>query len=382
MQASARFIATLATVALLATQAVAQSPVRTATVQLQPLQQRHAVTGSLRAVARGDVAALEEGRLIELAVREGQPVMKGQAIARVDARRLEAAKAEALAERRVAVAGVDRAKAIAVRAKADLERAKPLTGSGAVTRQEFDAIQADYRIALTEIESAKQTVSQIEESVRLIDVRLADTQITAPYDATVVARHVEPGDWVRPGDALLTLVSTGPIEAWLEVPERFAEAIDRFGDSAVVRTHAAGLSGRVLSTKRVADVNRRVRTMNLVVTLDNPTGLLTPGMSVDAWLAVGENAEQLTVPKDAVVRRNGRPYVFAIAETAGQTTAEQKPVQVVFETPRLVAVRAEGLHPGAQVVVEGNERLSPGQAVAVTGSSTPQSPDASVVARR
>ncbi|MEM8865485.1 MAG: efflux RND transporter periplasmic adaptor subunit, partial [Planctomycetota bacterium] len=320
----------LAASALLITAApaAAQAPVRTATVRVEAVQQRQAVTGSLRAVARGDVAALEEGRLTELTVREGQPVAAGQVIARVDARRLQAAKREAQASRRVALAGVKRAKATAFRTRADLERARPLLSSGAITDQEFDTLQADYRIALAEIESTQQSVSQIEESIRLIDVRLDDTTIEAPYDATVVARHVEPGDWVRPGDALLTLVSTGPIEAWLEVPERFAEAVDRFGDSAVVRTHAAGLSGKVLATRRVADVNRRVRTMNLVVTLDNPTGLLTPGMSVDAWLAVGENAEQLTVPKDAIVRRNGRPYVFAIAEGTSETTAEQTAVQV------------------------------------------------------
>ncbi|MEM8865280.1 MAG: hypothetical protein AAGF31_06990, partial [Planctomycetota bacterium] len=101
-----------------------------------------------------------------------------------------------------------------------------------------------------------------------------------------------------------------------------------------------------------------------------------------AWLAVGENAEQLTVPKDAIVRRNGRPYVFAIAEGTSETTAEQTAVQVVFETPRLVAVRSADLKAGAQVVVEGNERLSPGQAVAVTPTPQSPSPEMSTVARR
>ncbi|MCA9152409.1 MAG: efflux RND transporter periplasmic adaptor subunit, partial [Planctomycetales bacterium] len=280
----------------------AQSPVRTAKVEAQSLQQRQRVTGSLRAVARGDIAALEAGRLIELTVREGDRIARGDVIARIDARRLEAQKAELLAESRVAQAELARTRAQGRLAASNLERKEKLIGQNAISRQELEQFQVASEVAQADIEAAERRIDRIVQSIALLDVRLSDTQIEAPYDASVVARHVEPGDWVAAGDPLLTLVSTGPIQAWLEVPERFADEISRFGDSVIVHSPSTNQSYKSTSTKRVADVNPRVRTLSFIATISNQDNRLAAGMSVDAWIASGEEQTYLTVPTDAVIR--------------------------------------------------------------------------------
>ncbi|HBE71150.1 MAG TPA: hypothetical protein DDW52_23640, partial [Planctomycetaceae bacterium] len=203
----------------------AQTPVRVAEVRLEKLQQRQAVTGSLRAVARGDVAALESGRLVQLTVRAGDTVSKGELIARVDDRRLKSERAAAEADRRIAEADLKRHKATGKLAARNLARAESLVGQNAVSEQEVDRYRAEAAISLAEIEAAQRRIDRATQTIQLLDVRLADTNVMAPYDASVVARHVEPGDWVRPGDKLVTLVSRGPLEAWLEVPERLAASI-------------------------------------------------------------------------------------------------------------------------------------------------------------
>lgn len=356
--------------------ALAQDPavyVRVADVERQMLQQRHAVTGSLRAVARGEVAALEPGELLELRVREGERVQKGEILARIDSRRLEALKAETEAEGEVAKAELARAKATLVQAEADVARARQLIAQKAVSQQNLDAAEAAHGVAIANVDAAKQRILRIAQSIRLLDVRLEDMVIRAPYDASVITRHVEPGDWVQAGESLLTVVSTGPIEAWLEVPERFVEALDRYGDAVVVRPRATGRANRVISTKRVAEVNPRVRTVPFVVLLENSDGLLSEGMSVDGWIAVTGETLTNSVPKDAVMRTNGQPFVYRIDNGPASTTAQRIPVQVLFETADRVAVEAIDLRPGDQVIVEGNERLLPGQSVVVTSSDPSRS---------
>lgn len=369
----------LSSLALLPHIVAAQAPVRTAMVQEEIMQQRHRVTGSLRAVSRGDLAALEAGRVTTLNARAGHRVGKGDVLARVDARRLEAQKGEALAEQRVAEADLKSQIAIVQRAEAEFARVKNLVTQNVITRDEYDERLAEARVARANVEATQRRIERIKKSIELLDVRLSDTVVRAPYDARVVQRHVEPGDWVQPGETLLTLVSTGPIEAWLEVPERYIRSLEAFGDSVVVRSHATGESSSVLSTRRVADVNRRVRTLNFVVTVDNKGELLSPGMSVDGWIAVTGSVSALAVPKDAVIRGHGEPFVYSIEQKAGNAVASKIPIRVLFESRDLVAIDSVAIHKGDQVIVEGNERLLPGQRVAVT--ATTQSSVSAVASR-
>ena len=100
----------------------AQVPVRVDRVTEQSMQQRQAVTGSLRAVSRGHLAALEAGKLVALDVEEGEFVSKGERLAQIDDRRLAAQHAAAEAEKLVAESELKGYEATALRAKADLER--------------------------------------------------------------------------------------------------------------------------------------------------------------------------------------------------------------------------------------------------------------------
>ena len=91
----------------------AQAPptiVRAAVAEMRKIQNHHRVTGSLRAVARGEVSALEEGRIVEITVREGATVHKGDVIAKLDARRLNARQSELIASLSGAKAQVEQRK--------------------------------------------------------------------------------------------------------------------------------------------------------------------------------------------------------------------------------------------------------------------------------
>lgn len=380
-----RLLPALALVVGITPSADAQFPpatVRAVPAKTREVQRHHRVTGSLRAVARGDVAALEEGRVIEVTVREGADVRKGDVIARVDPRRLQAQNAQLQATLQTSAALIAQYQAELRQAKLDLARQKKLVASNASTMEEFEHRETAVAVAQAQLDAEQRRSAEIQSLIDLVQIRLDDMTVRAPYNGRIVERHTEPGEWIRAGEPFVTMVSSGQVEAWLEIPERYLHGLIagetsqagplRLDVSALaVNVRGSDRSYPVLSARRVADVQNRARTFPLVLTLDDANGALTPGMSVDAWIPVGPRKPQLTVPKDAVIRSGRTEYVFKANEADGALTAAQVPVTVLYETGEFAVIASDALSDGDPVVVEGNERLTSGAPILIVESASP-----------
>ncbi|PQO41736.1 efflux RND transporter periplasmic adaptor subunit [Blastopirellula marina] len=363
-------ILVLAGVAAMTSSLEAQMPptaVRAVAVKQQQVEPHHRFTGSLKAVARSSVAALEDGRVLEVTVREGATVSQGDVIARIDSRRLAAQKGELEAAYGTAEALIAQREAELRQANLDMERSSSLIRNNAISQQQYERSETELTIAKAKLETDRRRLDEIRRQLELINVRLADTEVHAPYDGQVIMRHTEPGEWIRAGEPFVTLVSTGKIEAWLEIPERYAGTVSQYAQSVPVEIVGTDRNFVSTSAKRIHDVHARTRTFQYVLTLDSNDAILTPGMSVIAWLPTGPAEPRLTVPKDAVIRTAGIAYVYkAVPGEKGATTAARTPVKVVFETSDLIVVESSQLAAGDLVVIEGNERLMPGMSIAVT----------------
>jgi RND family efflux transporter MFP subunit len=342
-----------------------QVPVRTEPAAIEEIQQTHRVTGSLRAVSRARVAALEDGQIVQVVVREGARITKRDVLARLDDRRIRAQIAESEATLNATQAMIEQRRAELTKADQDYTRASHLVQRRVASQQEYDHAEADASVTRARLTAAERQFKQVESQRRLLQVRLDDTTITAPFDGYVVERHVEPGEWVRPGDAIVTLVSAGTIEAWLEVPERFAGDVAQALPPITVEVPAVGQSIAVPQGIRVPQMDLRARTFFVVVELSDHAGLLTPGMAVSAWVPVGPQSKQLTVPGDAVIRDAANAFVYKVQHDGSSGHAVQVPVRVLFQVAGKVAVVAQDLRPNDHVVVEGNERLLPGTQLAL-----------------
>jgi RND family efflux transporter MFP subunit len=344
----------------------AQQPVFVQPVAQASIQESERVIGSLRARSTSKMAALEEGVLLELAVREADRVAQGDVLARQDTRRLEASRLQLQADLAMAEAsGLERQAQLA-NASADLEALTSAAESGAVSDRDLRTARTAVETGRALVEAARQQVASLAAAIELVDIRIADAVVRAPFDARVVMRHAEVGQWLRPGDPLVTLVSTGRLEAWLELPERF---IGRFDGSARSLPLVLEASGTALVGQRprvIPTVDERARTFVLVLDVSPEAvaaGSLQPGMSVSGSVPLGERREHLVVPKDALVRRGESSLVVTLGEG---DLAQLVPVQVLFDAPGGFAVEAlvpGGLAVGQLVVVEGNERLFPGTPV-------------------
>ncbi|MDX2114699.1 MAG: efflux RND transporter periplasmic adaptor subunit [Planctomycetota bacterium] len=342
--------------------------VRLDDVRLERLQTRREVTGELRAARRAALASEEEGLVISLAVEVGDRVEEGAELARLDSelmsldvRRLEAE----LASRRAAV---DERRAQLEKAHRDLERLTTLQTREGASKNEVDDARtqvAAWTARLAEIEADLESISA--QAARL-QKRLGDMTVRAPFAGYVVSKGVEVGEWVQAGDPVVEIVELDQIDVYLDVPERFVGALQ--SADAVVQLRIPSFSKVIESRSAVlvAAGDRLARTFPVRVRLDNRStgvgaGLLRPGMSVVGLVPTGEPADVLTVHKDAVLRNDAGAYVYF----NGGGMAAIAPIEMLFAEGDRVAVRSPLLKAGMAVVVEGNERVFPGQPLAPLG---------------
>jgi HlyD family secretion protein len=278
-----------------------------------------------------------DGRIETLAVDEGDPVKAGQVVATLDKRyfhddlrlvrarrdnaaanlaRLEhGSRPEEIAEARALTA--DR-EATLIRARADFARAKELIASGGISRDEFDLRQSALRVAEAQLESARQAQRLAEIGPRYEDIdagraqlaeqealvveserRLADSDLVAPNDGTILTRARERGAIVQAGETVFTLTLVSPVWVRTYVNERDLGRI-RPNLPAEVRTDSApdkvyrGFIGFISPTAEFTPKTvetRELRTdlvYRLRVIVTNPDGGLRQGMPVTVTLHLDE----------------------------------------------------------------------------------------------
>ncbi|MHC4830544.1 MAG: efflux RND transporter periplasmic adaptor subunit, partial [Planctomycetota bacterium] len=279
---------------------------------------------------------------------------------------------EAVALEAARAALVDVRRAEAEKAKLDYDRAATLLNTSSAgskaevdrTRTEVQAANARVRAAEAERDQAtilKERASQAE----------ADMTVLAPFDGVVVRKRTEVGEWVRPGDPVVDLLDLDQIDVWLDVPERWLGRLNDPKTELKIDVPATGDGFAVTGAAVVPLADALSRLFPVRVRMQNPTRRLKPGMRVSGFVPTGEKRPVLTVHKDAILRDDAGAFVYF----AAGTTAAVARIEPLYATSRTrMAVRAQGLKPGSQVVTEGNERLFPGRPLSSPDLPAPAPP--------
>ncbi len=165
-----------------------------------------ALTGRVRPRLVNEVVPLVSGRLVELRREEGDPMRKGDVLARIDERSAKAILAQERARERV------RQEEIA-QERRELERAQGLFDNGLIPRSSLE----DARLA---VERSEQTLAQLREAVVEAETRLDDFVLRAPFAGYVLRRPIDPGQTVSPSTVVYEIgTAAALVEA--EVDERF-----------------------------------------------------------------------------------------------------------------------------------------------------------------
>jgi HlyD family secretion protein len=277
------------------------------------------------------------GRVAKRAVSEGDPVKAGQLVAQLDdteqlqqlaVRRAELAAAEAgLAdlvagsrpqEIAAAEATVRSAEAERQRARLDFARQQELLNRQAIANREFEATQAQLKVAdarVTEaeerlklvqegprpeqIQQARARVEQAKAAVTLAETQVANAKLEAPLGGVVLAHHVEPGEFVAPGTPVVTVADT--VHVWVRA---YVDQTDlgriRHGQRVAVRCDTfpnktyEGVIGFIateaeFTPKTVQTPKERVKLVfRIKVDVTNPNDELKPGMPADVLIGTAE----------------------------------------------------------------------------------------------
>ncbi len=350
-----------------------------------------------------------DGRVVEVAVEEGDAVRVGQPLVLLRTRTIDAEVASARAELAIQeheLAELENgsrpeeiAQAHAVMlanrarmeyAKKDLNRIQRLyqqataatdemdraLSAAATTEQEHLESQAAYELAVAgprreRIAQARARMDRQQNEVeRLEDIRTKYTMV-APFDGYVTAKRTEVGEWVDKGQVVAEVIELKQVDVEAMVPENDVHKIRPGMEAKVIAPSLANqvFSGTVVIIVPQADARSRTFRVKVRVNNSESSGrpVLKGGLFADVLLPVGEPQKVMLVPKDAIVLGGPSPAVVVFEpDMPGGDEGKVRPVNIelgVSEEER-VAVRGE-LSPGDLVVVRGNERLFPDQRVRV-----------------
>lgn len=390
-------------VALLVAGAAAQerppAPVVVAEVVEREVTARRPFVASVEPVRRAVVESEVEGLVTEYLAEEGMRVEAGAPLAKLRTRLAEIALDAARAElnlrqeelreqkngsRKEELAQA-RAKVASAQAANDmrqwrLDRAQQLFSTSVISEDELKEARMTAQLAeqlLAEVQEAARLVEAgpREERIAQAEARVAMQQavvarledeldrhtIRAPFSGYVVAEHTEVGEWLGKGAAVAELVALDEVDVVAQVVEDYVSGVT-VGTPASVTVGA--VPGRDFEGKVVAvvpDADMRARTFPVKVRVANAEGpLLKAGMFATVHLPVGGTEKALLVPKDALVLGGPSPMIYLVVDGK----AVPVPVEIGISVDSLIQVKG-GVAGGQKVVVRGNERLMPGQAVKV-----------------
>ena len=327
------------------------TPVRVAPVLKQVVQQTVKLVGSVEPWKRSTVASEIEGLVHQYPAAEGMRVKKGDLLAKLRTDTLQIRLDSALASHREAQTRYQQA-------KLDLARIRVLFEKELVTQKEMDDAQAEEA-------ALQERLSQLDAQIRQVRDQMTKSSIFAPFDGWVTKEFTEVGQWVEVGGAIIEMVDLSHVKIEVPLPERFVQDTHQNDPVLVSFDSLPGLTveGTVYSV--VAQADRNARTFPVKIDIPNPDLTIKSGMVANVALQVGKRHEGVVIPKDALVLRGQQNFVFLVKDG----TVEQIPIHPVTHLDTVVEVQGN-LQEGMTVVVEGNERLFPGQPVRILTAQT------------
>ncbi len=335
--------------------------------RIESVTDRRVATGEIRSPMQSQLAVQVEGLVVEMLVDEGDIVKEDQIIAQIDKARAQIELEKSRANEQSASALIEQRRAELDQAQRDLDRIVELElrgSAGASERDDAETLLASRKAVLMQAEADLLTA---QAETRLSERTLNDTTIRAPFSGQIIQTHTERGQWIARGGAVATVISLKDLEARVDIPQQYFAAVNGAGAEieVVVPAINSSVTGTLISIVPRADSLSRLFPVR--IRLHDLEGLLRPGMSVKAMVPTGETKELLTVSKDAIVRTASGEHLFFDSNGVAAIT----PIVRLFGVGDRVAIHAGMLKPGMNTIVDGNERMFPGQPLIVLDQPVP-----------
>lgn len=344
-----------------------------------------------------------DGQLMSVNVREGQTVRKGQVLAQIDSKPYEATVAQAQGQ-------LTKDQATAANAQAEAGRYTALYQAGVVSKE-------SQQTQLSSSGQAQGTLEADRAAIQAAKVNLGYTRISSPIDGTVGLRTVDPGNIVHASDAsgLMLVTQLHPITVVFTLPEDQLPQVlklSRNGVKLAVEAYDRSETNH-LATGSVLTVDNQIDTttgtVKVKAVFDNKDGALFPNQFVNVRLILEQRQNAVVIPAAALQTGTQGNFVYVVKDgqppagpggggggarrqppagaagapgTGGGAGAQgaggpgggapQGPPRYVVSTPVKVDVTegtqviiSEGVSPGDQIVIDGQEKLKNGSRVSL-----------------
>ncbi len=365
--------------------------------------------GQIAPLDQSTLAFQQSGTITKINVNIGDLVRKGELLATIDPRTLEAQLAQARAQEaqysasaqgsvvgypvqvQTNEAAVQTAKASLENAKLVYDQNKQLYKQGYVSETTLQQSQANYVqaqetynnaviglrnnvVSLQNVKAQQSQAAAAAAQAQLLSTQLSQTYLYSPYDAVVANRLVDPGAYGSPSQPVLQVARVDRVWLNVNVPD---EDLPYVHPGISVTFKSTSLPGRTF--------NGPVQTVNLVPTsgtlsylarleLQNPSYALRGGMLVTVTVTKSRADDAIVVPRSAVAQSPNGNIVYVVVNNKAQAV----PVRVGVQTDTLAQVISPRIQPGTTVVTTRPDALRDGSVVAVNGSSSASSTNGSV----
>lgn len=276
------------------------------------------------------VVARVEGEVVEILVEEGDLVIKGQVLARLDGDRLRLEMNEA--------------KASLNKAAGEYERMIGLHERGLVSSASF--------------EGTKYDMNALQAGYKLKRLNYEYTSIRAPISGVVSARGIKPGQHVAVNDETFRVTDTSQLVAHLKIPQNELGKISA-GQETEIRVDAMPEDVFLATIARISPtIDSRNGTFRATANIDNRSGLLAPGMFGRFDIAYERRDGALTIPAAAILEEDNETVVYVVKDG----TAVRRIIEAGIEYNGVVEVLS-GVGEDDRIVVTGHRSLRDGSRV-------------------
>ena len=338
--------------------------VKAAAVRVGDVEATLSYVGSLAPNASVTIAPKTSGRVAKLFVTVGERVKEGQLLGQLAKDELAEELREAQASLRVAQATLKGRQAELENLKRRQQNVKVLAGKQLVSREEVNNLETQVLSAESQVDLTKAQMLQMEARLDNARIRLSQTEVRSPFAGHVSRRMVDRGALVSPNTPLFEIVDIDRVKVGIAVVEGDYRKVT-LGQPVAVKVDAypdKRFNGTITRMSPVLDP--QTRTGEVEIELDNPDGVLKPGMFARTTIVVERKRGVLMVPEASPVKTSAGYGVFRL--TDGGSKVERVEVTPGLNNGGWLEVTGD-LRKGDQVVTLGSSLVRHGQRIRVAG---------------
>lgn len=308
--------------------------VETEKLEKRTLSQKVTASGKLQAKRKADLSATVMGQIINIAVKEGDKVRKGDILLQIDRTRANAEAGQSRSGIAMAVAEAGAAEANLDQARKDAQRAEQNFQKHIISEAEYQRTKNVLRAQQGGLDAARSRVQQSRAQLDAASDSLNKTTLRAPMDGVVTRKAVEEGEMAvigtmnNPGTVLLTVSDMSVLEAELEASETDVPQV-KPGQTALISIDAfsgqkfEGVVTEVGASPWIKTDPGSVNTgiiFKIKVEVKNPPADVRPGFTVTADIETARREGVVAVPLQAIVEKPPEPKSASAAEPQGGGT--------------------------------------------------------------